>query len=74
VAPATVAAPAVPPSRLPARRARAILEERGAPVTGQRDPHTRVHDEKAAGVLGDRLQLMFDWYKGMVDESTGRVL
>ena len=30
-----------------------------------RDPHTRVHDEKPAGMLGDRLRLMFDWYKGM---------
>jgi hypothetical protein len=43
-------------------------------MIGQRDLHTRVHDEKAAGVLGDRLRLMFDWYKGMVDESTGRFL
>jgi len=25
-------------------------------------------------MLGDRLRLMFDWYKGMVDESTGRLL
>jgi hypothetical protein len=43
-------------------------------MIGQRDPHTRVHDEKAAGVLVDRLQLMFDWYNGMVNESTGRFL
>ena len=43
-------------------------------MTGQRDPHTQVHDEKPAGMLGDRLQLMFEWYKGMVDESTGRLL
>ena len=43
-------------------------------MTGQRDPHTQVHDEKPAGMLGDRLRLMFDWYKGMVDESTGRLL
>jgi hypothetical protein len=34
----------------------------------------RVHDEKPAGVLGDRLRLVFDWYKGMVDERTGRLL
>jgi hypothetical protein len=34
----------------------------------------RVHDEKAAGILVDRLRLMFDWYKAMVDESTGRFL
>lgn len=25
-------------------------------------------------MLGERLRLMFDWYKGMVDESTGRLL
>jgi hypothetical protein len=43
-------------------------------MTGQRDPHTRVHDGKPAGMLVDRLRLMFDWYKGMVDESTGRFL
>ncbi len=43
-------------------------------MTGQPDPHTQVHDEKLAGMLGDRLRLMFDWYKGMVDESTGRLL
>ncbi len=23
---------------------------------------------------GDRLRFMFDWYKGMIDESTGRLL
>jgi signal transduction protein with GAF and PtsI domain len=43
-------------------------------MTGQRDPHPRVHDEKAAGMLVDRLRLMFDWYKGMVDECGGRFL
>ena len=43
-------------------------------MTDQRDPQTRVHDQKAAGMLVDRLRLMFDWYKGMVDESTGRFL
>jgi hypothetical protein len=41
-------------------------------MSGQRDPHTRVHDEEAAGMLVDRLRLMFDWNRGMVDESTGR--
>lgn len=25
-------------------------------------------------MLGERLRLMFDWYKGMVDQSTGRLL
>jgi hypothetical protein len=29
---------------------------------------------RAAGMLGDRLRLMFDWFKGMVDEGTGRLL
>lgn len=43
-------------------------------MAGRREPHTRLHDEKPAGMLGDRLRLMFDWYKGMVDESTGRLL
>jgi hypothetical protein len=43
-------------------------------MTGQRDPHTQVHDENPAGMLGDRLRLMFDWYKGMVDKGTGRLL
>ncbi len=43
-------------------------------MTGQRDPHTQVHDNKPAGVLGERLGLMFDRHKGMVDEATGRLL
>jgi hypothetical protein len=43
-------------------------------MTGQPDPRTRVHDEKHAGMLGDRLRLIFDWYKGMVDKRTGRLL
>jgi hypothetical protein len=43
-------------------------------MTSERDRHTRVHDEKAARILVDRLRLMFDWYKGMVDEGTGRFL
>ncbi len=43
-------------------------------MTGQRHLHAQVHDEKPAGMLGERLRLMFDWYKGMVDESTGRLL
>jgi hypothetical protein len=36
--------------------------------------HMQIHDEKPAGLLGDRLRLMFEWYKGMIDESTGRFL
>ncbi len=43
-------------------------------MIGQRDPHLQVHDQKPAGLLGDRLQLIFDWYKGMVDKSTGHLL
>ncbi len=43
-------------------------------MPGQRDPHTQAHDDKPAAKLRDRLQLMFDWYKGMVDESTSRLL
>ena len=43
-------------------------------MTGQRHPHAQVHDDKPAGMLGDELRLMFDWYKSMVDESTGRLL
>ncbi len=41
-------------------------------MTGQ--THTQVHGVKPAGMLGERLRLMFDWYKGMVDENTGRLL
>jgi hypothetical protein len=29
---------------------------------------------KHAGILVDRLKLMFDWYKGMVDQRTGWLL
>jgi hypothetical protein len=43
-------------------------------MTGQRGQYTQVHDGRPTGTLGDRLRLMFDWYKGMVDESTGRLL
>jgi hypothetical protein len=43
-------------------------------MSGQRDPRTQVHNEEPAGTLRDRLRLMFDWYKGMVDGSTGRLL
>jgi len=30
--------------------------------------------QHGAGTLVDRLELMFDWYKGMVDQHTGRLL
>jgi hypothetical protein len=38
------------------------------------DPHARHRKGARAGVLADRLRLMFEWYKGMVDERTGRLL
>jgi hypothetical protein len=41
-------------------------------MSGPHDPHTR--DLKRAGTLVDRLELMFDWYKRMVDQHTGRLL
>jgi hypothetical protein len=40
----------------------------------ERDRHARLHDPKRVGMLVDRLQLMFEWYTGMVDERTGRLL
>ena len=40
-------------------------------VNGQMAP---VHDKKPAGALSDGLRRMFEWYKSMVDESTGRLL
>jgi hypothetical protein len=30
-------------------------------------------DARRAREVGDRLQLMFEWYKGMVDSSAGRL-
>lgn len=36
--------------------------------------HIQVFDDKPPGMLGHRLQLIFEWYKGMVDESSGRLL
>ena len=43
-------------------------------MPGERDPNAHVHEQKPPGVLGERIRLIFDWYKGMVDESTGRLL
>jgi len=43
-------------------------------MPGRRDRHARDHDPKRIGTLVDRLELMFAWYKGMVDERTGRLL
>ena len=39
----------------------------------QRDRHAPA-DLKREGLLVDRLGLMFDWYKGMVDPHTGRLV
>ncbi len=50
------------------------MEKQRAPMTDRRDLHTQAHDENAASVISDRLRLMFDWYKGMVDETTGHLL
>jgi hypothetical protein len=43
-------------------------------MTGWRVPYSQVDGANSAGTLRDRLRLMFDWYKGMVDEGTGRLL
>ena len=42
-------------------------------MTGCRDKHP-LHDDEPAWVLRNRLRLMFEWYRGMVDEGTGRFL
>ncbi len=51
---------------------RAIWKSEAYPLSGQ--PNTQVHDVKPGGNLVERLRLMFEWYKGMVDENTGRLL
>jgi hypothetical protein len=43
-------------------------------MPGQRDRHARNLKPKRASTLVDRLDLMFDWYRGMIDEATGRLL
>jgi hypothetical protein len=43
-------------------------------MLGERHPRSRPDDPKRVGTLVDRLELMFEWYKGMVDERTGRLL
>ena len=43
-------------------------------MPGPQNLHTQDHDKKPARLLRDRLRLMFDWYKGMVNKSTGRLL
>lgn len=41
---------------------------------GHRNLHAPNQKVSRTGTLSDRLGLMFDWYKGMVDEKTGRLL
>jgi hypothetical protein len=43
-------------------------------MLGHRDWHARNYEARRAGIFEDRLRLMFKWYKGMVDETTGRLL
>lgn len=43
-------------------------------MSAQRDRHLRSLKPKRVGTLVDRLELMFDWYKGMIDQATGRLL
>lgn len=43
-------------------------------MPGYQDRHARNHEPRRAGVLHERLRLMFEWYKCMVDENTGRLL
>jgi hypothetical protein len=43
-------------------------------MPGQQERHIRDYNPKRTGTLVDRLELMFEWYKGMVDETTGRLL
>ena len=37
-------------------------------MAGQRDRYVRDYEARRAGILRDRLRLMFEWYKGMVDD------
>ena len=43
-------------------------------MPAHRDRQARNHDVRHAGILEDRLRLMFEWYKGMVDENTSRLV
>ena len=40
----------------------------------RRDRHAGVQERRRVGTLVDRLERMFEWYTGMVDEATGRLL
>ena len=41
-------------------------------MPGTRDPHSPA--PRAMGTLANRLESIFDWYKGMVDPHTGRLI
>jgi len=43
-------------------------------MIAHRNLHAPNQEASRTGILSDRLRLMFDWYKGMVDENTGRLL
>jgi hypothetical protein len=43
-------------------------------MPGERRRHAGDRDPERIGMLVERLELMFDWYKRMVDERTGRLL
>ncbi len=43
-------------------------------MIAHRNLHASNQEASRTGILSDRLRLMFDWYKGMVDENTGRLL
>ncbi len=38
-------------------------------MIAHRNLHAPNQEASRAGILSDRLRLMFDWYKGMVDEK-----
>lgn len=43
-------------------------------MPGRRKRNVRDPNPERMGPLVERLQLMFEWYTGMIDESTGRLL
>jgi hypothetical protein len=43
-------------------------------MSSHRDRHRENQEPRRAGILLDQLRLMFEWYTGMVDENTGRLL
>ena len=52
----------------------ASLSIEGATMITHRNLHAPNQEPSCTGILSDRLRFMFDWYKGMVDENTGRLL